>query len=115
MQMDSLVNYVLGKYDANHDGVIEDKQGEYDRTETGICNTPYSADTFFRSADKNRDGNVTREELHAAIAKYDTNHNGEIDSPNWFQRNILGLFFSNSPSEYSNFLSSYESQTNTCD
>lgn len=115
MQIDSLANYVLGKYDANHDGVIEDKQGEYDRTATGICNTPYTADTFFRSADKNRDGKVTRDELRAGVAKYDANGNGEIDAPNWFQRNVLGLFWGNKPTEYSNFLNSYESETNTCD
>ena len=98
VNINGLVNDIMYKYDHNKNGVINLQRpegfkeklknpDERVRSKTSvnsfgddlnISTSVYTQRDLFYAADKNNDGEVTREELTDAVKKFDTNGDGEM-------------------------------------
>ena len=100
VNINGMVNDILYKYDHNKNGVINLKRpdGFWDkvknpdervRSKTSVNNfgddlnistSVYPPRDLFYAADKNNDGEVTREEMAEVAKKFDTNGDGQMTS-----------------------------------
>lgn len=98
----ALVSNYMAKYDHNRNGVIDLKRPDgvwnrlknpdervrsktsvtpgFEEDSINISTSVYTIDRLLYAADKDSSGTVTREELEAAVKKYDTNNDGQLST-----------------------------------
>lgn len=111
VSVSSIVADYMSKYDHNRNGVIDIKRPDgvwnklknpdervrsktsvgpsIDQDKINISSQVYSIDRLLYAADKNADGQVSRDELEAAVKKYDKDGDGQLGYRgflDWFKR-----------------------------
>jgi hypothetical protein len=100
VNVNGMVNDIVYKYDHNKNGVVNltRPDGFWDKVknpdervrsktsvssfgdELNVSTSVYTQRDLFYAADKNNDGQVTREELTEVVKKFDTNGDGQMTS-----------------------------------
>ena len=102
VSINSIVADYMSKYDHNRNGVIDIKRPDgvwnkiknpdervrsktsvtpgFEDDSVNISTSVYTIDRLLYAADKDSSGTVTREELEAAVKKYDTNNDGQLST-----------------------------------
>lgn len=93
MTVDTLTNLVMQYYDCNRDGRVNLRKGTgyeaerltrkvqsaYDTDVVSLCWVSHAR--LFGAADRNQDGQATREEIRDVIRLFDKNLDGQLENP----------------------------------